>query len=186
MIPPMIEARMNARIAEYSNNRPTTSARILTIEVSMPNACDSPSTKLPPAWLKVLNKPLRRSTMKRMTDPSALVAERMERGDDGLWLRFYLNPKAVFADGRPITAEDVRYTFELLMREGSLGYRTQFANVADVQVEGPRQVRFNFKNAESRTLPLDLATLPVLPEHWWKTRDFANGGGFEAPLGSGP
>ena len=64
-------ARMNARIAEYSNNRPTTSARILTIEVSMPNACDSPSTKLPPAWLKVLNKPLRRSTMKRMTDPSA-------------------------------------------------------------------------------------------------------------------
>lgn len=115
-----------------------------------------------------------------------LVAERMERGDDGLWLRFYLNPKAVFADGQPITAEDVRYTFKLLMREGSLGYRTQFANVADVQVEGPRQVRFNFKNAESRTLPLDLATLPVLPEHWWKTRDFANGGGFEAPLGSGP
>ncbi|MEB0208967.1 ABC transporter substrate-binding protein, partial [Pseudomonas sp. CCC3.1] len=21
---------------------------------------------------------------------------------------------------------------------------------------------------------------------WWKTRDFANGGGYEAPLGSGP
>jgi microcin C transport system substrate-binding protein len=26
----------------------------------------------------------------------------------------------------------------------------------------------------------------VFPEHWWKTRDFANGGGYEAPLGSGP
>ncbi|MEA9992817.1 ABC transporter substrate-binding protein, partial [Pseudomonas sp. RTS1] len=39
---------------------------------------------------------------------------------------------------------------------------------------------------ENRTLPLDLASLPVFPEHWWKTRDFANGGGFEIPLGSGP
>lgn len=26
----------------------------------------------------------------------------------------------------------------------------------------------------------------MLPEHWWKDHDFANGGGFEAPLGSGP
>jgi microcin C transport system substrate-binding protein len=47
-------------------------------------------------------------------------------------------------------------------------------------------VRFDFKSNENRTLALDLATLPVLPEHWWKTRDFANGGGFEPPLGSGP
>lgn len=115
-----------------------------------------------------------------------LVAESMERGEDGLSLRFNLNPKAVFADGQPIRAEDVRYTFNLLMTQGSLAYRTQFANVKDVVVEGPRQVRFTFKNTDSRTLPLDLATLPVLPEHWWKTRDFANGGGFEAPLGSGP
>ena len=115
-----------------------------------------------------------------------LVAQRMERGPDGLWLRFYLDPRARFADGTPIRAEDVKYTFALLTREGSLKYRTQFADVAAVEVEQPGQVRFLFKNNQNRTLPLDLATLPVLPEHWWKTRDFAAGGGFEAPLGSGP
>ena len=115
-----------------------------------------------------------------------LVAQRMERADDGLWLRFYLDPKATFADGKPIRAEDVRFTYDLLLREGNLKYRTQFADVADVVVESPTQVRFDFKTNQNRALALDLASLPVLPEHWWRGRDFANGGGFEAPLGSGP
>ncbi|MEE1924978.1 extracellular solute-binding protein [Pseudomonas sp. 148P] len=115
-----------------------------------------------------------------------LVARRMERADDGLWLRFYLDPKARFADGKPIRAEDVRFTYDLLLRDGNLKYRTQFADVADVVVESPTQVRFDFKTNQNRTLALDLALLPVFPEHWWKGRDFANGGGFEAPLGSGP
>ncbi len=115
-----------------------------------------------------------------------LVAEKMERAEDGLWLRFYLNPKARFADGSAITAEDVRYTFDLLMTQGSLRYRTQFADVKGVEVESPRTIRFDFKHNQNRTLALDIATLPVFPEHWWKTRDFANGGGYEAPLGSGP
>lgn len=115
-----------------------------------------------------------------------LVAQAMELSNDGLSLRFYLDPRARFADGTPITGEDVRFSFDLLIKQGSLRYRAQFADVSQVVVEGERQVRFDFKNRDSRTLPLDVAALPVFPEHWWNTRDFANGGGFEPPLGSGP
>ncbi|HGM5582835.1 TPA: extracellular solute-binding protein [Pseudomonas putida] len=115
-----------------------------------------------------------------------LIARRMERGPDDAWLRFEIDPRATFADGTPVRAEDVRFTFELLMSKGSLKYRTQFAEVAGVTVEGPRSVRFDFKQAHGRTLALDLAGLPVLPEHDWQTRDFANGAGFEKPVGSGP
>lgn len=115
-----------------------------------------------------------------------LVAKGMEPGADGLSLRFYLDPDARFADGTPITAADVKYTFELFMSQGKLEYRTRFAAVKSVTVESPTQVRFDFSNNESRTLPLELASLPVLPEHWWKSRDFAGGAGFEIPPGSGP
>lgn len=115
-----------------------------------------------------------------------LIAEKMERAADGMSLRFFLDPKARFSDGTAITADDVRFTYNLLMTQGSLSYRTEFADVKAVEVESPSQIRFDFKSNESRTLPLDLASLPVFPEHYWKDRDFSNGGGFEAPVGSGP
>ncbi|MFJ4347768.1 extracellular solute-binding protein [Pseudomonas sp. NPDC089401] len=115
-----------------------------------------------------------------------LIARRMERGPNDAWLRFDIDPRATFADGKPVRAEDVRFSFDKLMSEGSLKYRTQFADVAGVTVESPRSVRFDFKQPHGRTLPLDLASLPVMPEHDWSNRDFANGAGFDKPIGSGP
>lgn len=115
-----------------------------------------------------------------------LVAEKMEHDPAGLWMRFYLDPRARFHDGTPITADDVAYTFHLLMTKASLSFRLLYGDVQDVVVEGPRQVRFDFKNNLNRTLPLDLAAMRVLPEHYWKDHDFAAGGGFTPPLGSGP
>lgn len=115
-----------------------------------------------------------------------LIAQKLERSADGLLLRFYIDPRARFADGRPVRAEDVRFTYQLLLREGNLKYRTQFADVAAVVVETPLQVRFDFKNNQNRTLALDLASLPVLPEHALDQDAFTNGGGFQALVGSGP
>ncbi|MBA1202642.1 ABC transporter substrate-binding protein [Pseudomonas capeferrum] len=115
-----------------------------------------------------------------------LIAKSMERGPDDAWLRFELDPRATFADGQPVCADDVRFTYELLMSQGSLTYRTQFADVASVTVEGPRQVRFDFKRPHSRTLALDLASLPVFAQHDLQQRDFGTGAGFGKPVGSGP
>lgn len=115
-----------------------------------------------------------------------LVAEKMEQDPAGMWVRFYLDPRARFHDGTPITAQDVAYTFNQLITKASLSYRLLYGDVADVVVEGPLQVRFNFKSSLNRTLPLDLATMRVFPEHYWKDHDFAGGGGFKPPLGSGP
>ncbi|WP_172149811.1 MULTISPECIES: extracellular solute-binding protein [Pseudomonas] len=114
-----------------------------------------------------------------------LLAEKIEKAPDNTWVRFYLRPEARFHDGQAVTAEDVKFTFETLMTHGAPTYRGYYADVERVEVEGPRQVRFIFKHAGNRELPLILGQLPVLPKHWWAERDFSKGN-LEIPLGSGP
>ena len=114
-----------------------------------------------------------------------LLAERIEKAADHSFVRFYLNPKARFNDGEPVTAEDVLFTFNTLIEQGHPLYRHYYADVKDVVVEGPLQVRFDFKHSENRELPLILGQLQILPKHWWAERDFTKTS-LEAPLGSGP
>lgn len=114
-----------------------------------------------------------------------LLAEKIEKGPNNEWVRFYLRPEARFHDGEPVTAEDVVFTFETLISKGAPHYRGYYADVEKAVVEGPRRVRFDFKHAGNRELPLILGQLPVLPKHWWAERDFTSGS-MEPPLGSGP
>ena len=114
-----------------------------------------------------------------------LVASKIEKADDGSFVRFYLRPEARFNDGHALTAEDVKFSFDVLLEHGDPLYRYYYADVAKVEVEGPHKIRFDFKHPGNPELPLILGQLAVLPKHWWSTRDFTKTS-LEPPLGSGP
>ena len=109
----------------------------------------------------------------------------VETPADGSWIAFNLRPEARFSDGVPVTAEDVAWTFRTLVDQGSPGFRLMLAGVASVETEGKERVVFRLKPERDRKLPLILGELPVLPEHFFKGRDFTQPL-TTPPIGSGP
>ncbi len=114
-----------------------------------------------------------------------LIAETIEYPEDRSWVIFNLRREARWHDGKPITADDVVWSFETLTTKGLPQYRFYYAGVAGVQKLGPRRVKFSFTEKGNRELPLIVGQLPILPKHYWATRDFAKTT-LEPPLGSGP
>jgi len=112
------------------------------------------------------------------------VAEKIEYPEDRSWIIFHINPKARFHDGKPITPEDVIFTFNTLMEKGAPFYAYYYADVAKVEALDKSRVKFIFKNAENRELALIVGQLPVLPQHFWKDKNFEQAA-LEIPLGSG-
>ena len=116
-----------------------------------------------------------------------LIAESAEKAPDNSSITFNLNPNARFHDGRRITANDVKYTFDLLATQGHPFYRSYYSDVDTVTVLSESRVKFIFKHTNNPELPFILSELPVLPEHHWEQdeNDFLSAS-LKIPLGSGP
>lgn len=114
-----------------------------------------------------------------------LVAKSIETPKDRSWVIFNLRPEARFHDGSPMTADDVIFSFNLLIEKGQPFYRAYYGNVAKVEKLGPHRVKFSFKPGENRELPLILGGLSVMSKAYWQARDFTKTT-LEPPLGSGP
>ncbi|ARN75857.1 extracellular solute-binding protein [Oceanicoccus sagamiensis] len=114
-----------------------------------------------------------------------LLAEHIEIPEDRSWVIFHLHKTAKFHDGEAVKASDVVFTFNLLMEQGAPFYRSYYGGVSTVEALSPHQVKFTFKDGVNRELALIIGQLPVLPEHYWSSRDFS-ASSLEFPLGSGP
>jgi microcin C transport system substrate-binding protein len=116
-----------------------------------------------------------------------LIAESVDLADDRASVSFTLRPQAKWDDGSPITADDVVWTFETLMKDGSPFYKAYYGDVKEVKADTPVRVTFIFKNGDNRELPLILAQMPVLPKAYWTAEGRKFGETTLTPMpGSGP
>ncbi len=95
-----------------------------------------------------------------------LLAESIETDDARSFVEFTLRPEARFADGTPVTVEDVMWSFEILGTKGHPRYHAAWTKIGRMEQTGPRSVRFTF-NTEDRELPLILGLRPILSKAQW-------------------
>ncbi len=106
------------------------------------------------------------------------IAERWETPDDKTII-FHLNPNAKFQDGRPLTAQDVKWTYDSLMADGFISSKKSgYSVVQGIEAPDPKTVIFHLKEPNGGIF--DNLTLGILPQgadaNAMKTK----------PIGAGP
>lgn len=114
-----------------------------------------------------------------------LVAEKADIAEDRSSVTFHLNPKARFHDGKPMTSEDVKFSFESYKKNGHPVRRRVYGLVDTVKIIDPQTIYFHFGEGYDRESVMILAMMPVLPKHYWEKTDITKTT-LTAPLGSGP
>lgn len=113
-----------------------------------------------------------------------LLAESIEYPDDYSWVIFNLRKNAYWHDGKPITSEDVVFSFNEITKVSPY-YKNYYALITKAEAIDKYRVKFIFKkNETSRELPLIAGQLTIIPKHYWQVRDLSKAT-LEVPLGSG-
>ncbi|MCU4390184.1 extracellular solute-binding protein [Acinetobacter courvalinii] len=115
-----------------------------------------------------------------------LLAEKVSYDPDHLQsITFHLNPKARFNNGQPLTAEDVKFTFDTYQTKANLGFQMYLSDLARTEVLSRHQVKFIFKSRHNVEMPLIVASLPIYSKLDWKNKDFSRVT-LHPIVGSGP
>lgn len=114
-----------------------------------------------------------------------LLASRIELNDERTKLAFEIDPRARFSDGRPVTAEDVLFTYEMLKTKGKPFHRSSLARVTKAQAPSPSRVEFELGDGSNRELPLVIGAMPIFAKHATDAEKFGDTS-FRPALGSGP
>ncbi|SLN22614.1 extracellular solute-binding protein [Roseisalinus antarcticus] len=94
----------------------------------------------------------------------------LEYPDDLSWIVFNLRDDVTFANGTPMTAEDVAFSYNIFIEQGIAEYRNVAEGfVESVEVEGPHRIKFIFQDDAPRRDRVSFAGgTPVFSKTWFE------------------
>ena len=115
------------------------------------------------------------------------LAERWEITEDHLHYTFHLRKDVKFTDGVPLTAKDVKATYELIINPAhdTADLRNYLQDIETIDLIDDYTIRFNMKKPYFRHL-LTLGLFNVYPAHIYAQGDFNKHPNNRHPIGSGP
>lgn len=112
----------------------------------------------------------------RTSELEPVLARRWAVSDDGREFTFVLDERATWSDGRPVTAEDVRWTFDAVMdpRSATGPWKSMLGFFDSPEVLDARTVRFRKKGESPKDWRdiLNCSMFWILPKHAFAGRDF--------------
>ncbi|MDB5037659.1 MAG: extracellular solute-binding protein family 5 [Bacteriovoracaceae bacterium] len=120
-------------------------------------------------------------------EPEPKLAESWSVSKDGLTYLFKLRKNATWHDGKPVTAEDVKFTFDRIKdpKVDAAHLQNYFSGLESVTIKGPLEIEFKVKEPYFRNLII-LGDTDILPKHIYEVSDFNKNPANRAPIGSGP
>ncbi len=143
------------------------------------------------AGVGLVYEQLTEQSLDEVSTAYGLLAEAMRHPPDFSSVTYRLRAEARWHDGKPVTPEDVVFSFETY-KAVSPNAAFYYQHVLKAEKTGDREVTFTFDQAGNRELPQIVGQLTILPRHWWegtgpdgRKRDVRQTT-LEPPLGSGP
>ena len=143
------------------------------------------------AGVFLIYKSLLAASLDEISAEYGLIAEAVSYPPDVSSVTFRLRPQARWHDGRPITPDDVVFSF-LSFKAHNPQLAAYYRQVQKAEATGEREVTFTFAAPGNRELPLIVGQLTILPKHWWTAADKSGqrrnvaDTTLEPPPGSGP
>ena len=94
------------------------------------------------------------------------LAEKYEVSEDELSFTFYLRKGAKFHDGKPRTAEDIKFSYESIMNPEYMAIvlRPFYTFISEVIVHDPYKITFKVREKYFKNIEF-IGGLPILPKH---------------------
>lgn len=118
--------------------------------------------------------------------PRPWLARAVESSADGRQLTIRLVEGARWHDGRPLTADDVAFTFDFVARHPHPRFTPELRAVENVVVANPSTVVINLLHPSPGFADQPMSDLPILPAHLWQDLPRGRLAPEGLPVGSGP
>jgi len=118
--------------------------------------------------------------------PRPWLARSLQRSDGGRTLTITLRTGVRWHDGRPLTADDVAFTFQFAASHFQPRFTPELADVDSVRATGPLTVTIDLRRVSLGFEDQPLADLPILPRHLWQGLPRGLPAPPGLPVGSGP
>ena len=101
-----------------------------------------------------------------------ILAETIQMPKDRSWVIYKLRDEARWANGTPVTADDVKFTFDFQIEKGWPGFKDAYAMLESIEVLDGNRVKFSFTaDNTDRNAPFTIGGEPIIPRYFWEDRD---------------